>query len=113
MAALDITYERFDGHEVMRRWPQFRLDGDHGAIFQADGGILDIRKAVAVHLALARGNGATVVPDAEVPAIDDSGDHIRLRTSAGDFEADRSSCAPAPGRRSCSRHNSVSGGRSG
>ncbi|MFN2562038.1 MAG: N-methyl-L-tryptophan oxidase [Jatrophihabitans sp.] len=89
MTAHDIRYERFDGREVMRRWPQFRLAGDHDAIFQADGGILDIRKAVAVHFALARANGATVRPDAEVTQIDDSGPAIRLRTSAGDFEAER------------------------
>ncbi|MGI8680247.1 MAG: N-methyl-L-tryptophan oxidase [Jatrophihabitans sp.] len=89
MSAYDIPYQRFDAREVMRRWPQFHLDGEYDAVFQADGGILDIRKAVAVHLALARGHGATVLPNAEVTAIDDSGDVIRLRTSAGDFEAER------------------------
>jgi monomeric sarcosine oxidase len=89
MSAFDIPYERFDGREVMRRWPQFHLDGEHDAVFQADGGILDIRKAGAVHIALARGNGATVLPHAEVTAIDDSGSVIRIHTSEGDFEAER------------------------
>lgn len=89
MSDQNIDYERFDADEVMRRWPQFRLAGDHEAVFQPDGGILDIRKGVAVHLALARGNGATVLPQAEVTAIDDTGDGIRLTTTAGDFEVER------------------------
>jgi len=89
MGAQDIAYERFDSHEIMRRWPQFRLAGEHEAIFQPDGGILDIRKAVAAHLALARGNGATVLPHAAVTAIVDTGDGLRLSTTAGDFEVDK------------------------
>ncbi len=89
MTAQGIGYERFGADEVMRRWPQFRLDAGLEAIFQPDGGVLDIRKGVAVHLALARGNGATVLPEAGVSAIDDTGDGIRLTTTAGDFEVDR------------------------
>lgn len=88
MGAEDIPYERLDADEVMRRWPQFRLDGDQQALFQPDGGILDIRKGVAVHLALARGNGATVLSHAGVTAVDDTGDGVRLTTTAGDFEVE-------------------------
>jgi len=73
----------------MRRWPQFRLPADQEALFQPDGGILDIRAGVAVHLALARGHGATVLPHAEVTAIDDAGPVIGLSTSAGEFTASR------------------------
>ena len=55
----------------MRRWPQFRVPGDHEALFQPDGGILDIRKAGAVHVALARARGATVLGGARcVTAIE-------------------------------------------
>jgi len=88
MSEQDIAYERLEASEVMRRWPQFRLDGDQ-ALFQPDGGILDIRKGVAVHLALARGHGATVLSNAEVTAIEDTGDGVRLTTTAGDFEVER------------------------
>ena len=84
-----IDHERLDAAEVARRWPQFRLDDDCEGVFQPDGGILDIRKGVAVQLALARGHGATVLPHAEVTAIDDTGDGIRLTTTAGPFEAER------------------------
>ena len=61
MDAYGIAYERFDAAELMRRWPQFRLPEDHEALYQPDGGILDIRKAGAVHVALARARGATVL----------------------------------------------------
>ena len=49
-----IPWERLDAGELMARWPQFRLPGEHEALFQPDGGILDVRKAGAVHLAPAR-----------------------------------------------------------
>ena len=61
-----IGYERFDAAELMRRWPQFRVSDDHEALYQPDGGILDIRKAGAVHVALARARGATVLGGAGV-----------------------------------------------
>jgi glycine/D-amino acid oxidase-like deaminating enzyme len=89
MDAHGIGYERLDGAGVMRRWPQFRIDPDHEAVFQADGGILDIRKGVAAQLDLARTRGATIVPNAEVRAVDDSGDGVRLTTAAGEFVVDR------------------------
>ncbi len=88
MGAHGIGYERLDANEMLRRWPQFRLDADHEAIFQPDGGILDIRKAVAVHLALARGNGATVLPHAEVVDIEERESGVRLHTVAGDFDVE-------------------------
>ncbi len=72
MSAYDIGYERLDGAEVMRRWPQFRIDPELEAIYQPDGGILDIRRAVAATLELARSRGATIVPNAEVVAISDA-----------------------------------------
>jgi monomeric sarcosine oxidase len=89
MDAHDIGYERMDGAEVMRRWPQFRIATDHEGLFQADGGILDIRKAVAAQLNLARAHGAVIVANAEVLDLDDTGAGVRLTTTAGEFEADR------------------------
>ena len=52
-------------------------------LFQADGGILDIRKAGAAHIALARARGATVLGDAGVRAIRPGPDGIELHTAAG------------------------------
>jgi monomeric sarcosine oxidase len=89
MDAQNIAYQRLDAAEVMQHWPQFRLDADHEALFQPDGGILDIRKAVAVHLALARRNGATVLSHAAVEGIDERSGVVRLQTTAGEFEAEQ------------------------
>jgi len=73
----------------MRRWPQFRVPDDREAVFQPDGGILDIRRAGAVHVALARARGATVLADAGVTAIRPDADGVSLETAAGEFRAER------------------------
>jgi monomeric sarcosine oxidase len=88
MDGAGIGYERFDATELMRRWPQFRVPEDHEALFQPDGGILDIRRAGAVHVALARARGATVLGGAGVRAIEPQADRVRLITDAGEFEAE-------------------------
>ena len=85
----DIPYERLNADELMRRWPQFRVPEDHEALFQADGGILDIRKAGAVHVALARARGATVLANAGVTAMQPTGEGVELATEAGVFHAER------------------------
>jgi len=80
-AAMDeqaIGYERIDAAELMRRWPQFRVGDEHEALVQAEGGILDVRRAGAVHVALARARGATVRGDARVAAIERRDDGVRL-----------------------------------
>ncbi len=84
-----IAYERFDAAELARRWPQFRVPDDHEALFQPDGGILDIRKGGAVHVALARARGATVLDHAGVTAIEPSGDGVALTTARGTFHAEQ------------------------
>jgi monomeric sarcosine oxidase len=92
VAAMDlhgIGHERMDAAELMRRYPQFRAPEDHEALFQPDGGILDIRKAGAVHLALARAHGATVLPRGPVTAIDETGGELELSTPAGPVRAEK------------------------
>jgi monomeric sarcosine oxidase len=89
MRAHGIAYERFDAVELMRRYPQFRVPGDHEALFQRDGGILDIRRGVAAMLALARAHGATVLERAPVIAIDERDGELELDTGAGALRAER------------------------
>jgi monomeric sarcosine oxidase len=89
MDEFGIAWERFDAAELMRRWPQFRVPEDHEAVFQLDGGILDIRRAGAVHVALARARGATVLADAGVSEIRPRDDGIELVTAAGVFRAEK------------------------
>jgi sarcosine oxidase len=88
MSAHDVLFERLDAVELMARYPQFQLSADHQALYQADGGILDIRRACAVHLALARARGAAVVPRAGVSAIHSGEDGVEIETAAGTIRAE-------------------------
>src|SRR3954469_8869901 len=53
-----VAYERLDPDELVARWPQFRVDGEEQALYQADSGIVDAARANAVQIALARAHGA-------------------------------------------------------
>jgi monomeric sarcosine oxidase len=89
MSTHDVAFERLDAAELMRRFPQFTIDEDYQALHQADGGILDIRRACAVHLALARAHGATVVPHAGVHMVRATDEGVEIQTAAGTIEAER------------------------
>ncbi|MDQ3467810.1 MAG: FAD-dependent oxidoreductase, partial [Chloroflexota bacterium] len=84
-----IAHEELDAQEVMKRWPQFRLPDNARALYQADAGLVDARKANAVHVALARGNGATVVDGAPVRAIRADNDGVDVVTDAETYRADQ------------------------
>ncbi|MDQ3781031.1 MAG: N-methyl-L-tryptophan oxidase [Chloroflexota bacterium] len=84
-----IAHEELDAQEVMKRWPQFRLPDNARALYQADAGLVDARKANAVHIALARGNGATVVDSAPVRAIRADNDGVDVVTDAEMYRADQ------------------------
>lgn len=89
MDAAGIAYERLGAAEVMARWPQFRLPGAARALYQADSGLVDARKANAVHATLARARGATILESTPVRAIRPSGDGAEVDTAAGTFRARR------------------------
>ena len=89
MDAFEIPWERLGAADVMRRWPQFRLGDDYEALFQPDGGILDIRKGGAVHVALARAGGATVLGETRVTAIEPRTDGVRVRTDRGVYDVEQ------------------------
>ena len=89
MAGEEIPFERVDADELMRRWPQFRVPDDHEALFQPDGGILDIRRGSAAHLALARAQGATILTHTPVTGIRDTADGVELATPAGPIRAEK------------------------
>lgn len=86
--AAAIPYELLDTAEVRTRFPQWRLDDGVRGMYQADGGILDIRRAVAAQLALARELGATCVDGTRVEAIDLDGPRITVRTDRDSVHAD-------------------------
>jgi sarcosine oxidase len=58
--ACGVGYELLDADEVVRRWPQWRLDGGVTGLYQEDGGIVAARRCNAAHLRRARAHGAEV-----------------------------------------------------
>lgn len=89
MDAADIPYERVDGTEVMRRYPQFRLEQEVDALLQAETGIADAAKGNAAHGAMARYHGATLLDRCEVQAVHPFEGGVEVDTAAGRFSCQR------------------------
>ena len=87
MSAYGIPYEELSAQEVMARWPQFRLPEDARGLYQADSGLVDAGKANAVHIALARLHGATILDRLPVRGIQSRGESIDIVTDDGVFSA--------------------------
>ena len=90
-SALDsaaIPYELLGNAEIRARYPQWRIDDDVHGMFQADGGILNIRRAVAAQVALARELGVTFAEETRVERIDRDGSRIAVHTDRGVVWAD-------------------------
>ncbi len=89
MTASGLPFELLSGAQVSERWPQWRLGAQHTALFDPEAGILDIRRATAAHLALARARGATIRPEAPVSAIAESPHELTVTAAGERYTADR------------------------
>jgi sarcosine oxidase len=87
MTAAGIPHEELSAAEVMERFPQFTLDGSVRGVYQADAGFVDAGKANAVHVALARARGATVLDATPVRGVRTAGDGVEVETDVGTFFA--------------------------
>jgi sarcosine oxidase len=87
MAAAGIPYEELSADEVMDRFPQFTLDGSVRGVYQPAGGLVDAGKANAVHVALARARGATILDETPLRGIRVVGDGVEVEAAAGTFSA--------------------------
>jgi sarcosine oxidase len=87
MAEAGILYEELSAGEVMDRFPQFTLDESVRGVYQSDGGLVDAGKGNAVHIALARARGATVLEETPVHGVRTVGDGVEVETAAGTFSA--------------------------
>jgi sarcosine oxidase len=84
-----VEHELLDAGEITARWPQFRLSGSERGIYQAESGIVDAAKANAVHVALARAAGATVLDETPVLALRPAGPHVEVVTADETYVAER------------------------
>jgi sarcosine oxidase len=85
MRAAGIPHEELSAHEVMERFPQFRLDDAVQALYQKDAGLVDAGKANATHLALARARGATILENTPARSVRVAGDGVEVETAEGTF----------------------------
>ena len=84
-----IEYEWLDAAETMRRWPAWRLSDDVHVMFQPDAGIAAAAKANDAHRSLAHNRGATLVENARVIDVRETGGMYELETEGGTFRAER------------------------
>ncbi len=89
MAAAAIPFEPLDAGEVMARWPQFTLDPGVRALYQADAGLVDARRANAAHVAMARARGATILDQTPVRRITPVAGGVEVVTDTATFRAGR------------------------
>ncbi|HYS40641.1 MAG TPA: N-methyl-L-tryptophan oxidase [Pseudonocardiaceae bacterium] len=80
LAAQGYPYEILDGAQLRSRWPQWTVGDDVIGLYQEEGGILDIRKANAAHVALARDHGVSFLMDSPVRRIVSHDDHVEVHT---------------------------------
>jgi sarcosine oxidase len=89
MDAEGIAYDRVDGAEVMRRYPQFHIDKGIEAMIQDDTGIADPSKGNAAHQQLARFHGATILDNCPVEAIHPFDGGVTVECKRGTFTCRR------------------------
>lgn len=82
------AYDLLDADAIRSAWPQWRIDDDVVAVHQADGGILDIRRANAAQIALAEQGGVEFREGVTVLGVDSTEHGVTVRTSDGVLSAD-------------------------
>lgn len=88
MDAASIEYENLTADEIRERYPQWRIPDDTLGVYQADGGILDIRKSVSAHTSLAIANGVEFRPHTRAVSINVHDDGVAVTTIDGEIHAD-------------------------
>ncbi|MGP3536664.1 N-methyl-L-tryptophan oxidase [Microbacterium sp. RD1] len=88
MDSTGIDYEDLTAEEVRARFPQWRIPDDTIGLFQAAGGILDIRKSVSAHSSLAISGGVEFLTRTRATGIRIREKGVSVTTSSGIFDAD-------------------------
>lgn len=88
MDAAGIRYEDLTADQLRERFPQWRVADDTVGLYQEAGGILDIRKSVSAHTALALSSGVEFRSRTKVTGIRLHEHHVTVTTDEGSFDAD-------------------------
>lgn len=84
-----IPHEVLTTEETQKRFPQFRLEDDFIALYQADTGIMSASKCVRAHIRLAEKYGATILPNTPILEITPQNDSVTVKTAAETYQAGR------------------------
>jgi sarcosine oxidase len=91
-----LPHEVLNAADLARRYPGYRFPEEYLAVYQPDGGILDPEGCVAAHLAAAMQAGATTHLDERVLAVQPGAQHTVVRTTEGEYVAERVVLAAGP-----------------
>ena len=89
LEAAGQTVERLAPREVAARYPAFALADDEVALYQPDAGVLAPTRSVNAFLRAAAQRGAELRDEEPVVAVDLAGGGARVRTTNGEYLADR------------------------
>jgi sarcosine oxidase len=89
MAACGVPFELLQAPEIMRRWPQFKLEDGTLGVYQADGGIAPAAKCNAAHVAMARAYGATLLHNQRVTSMRANGGEIEVACDRGVYRGSK------------------------
>ena len=85
--AYNLAFDELDAAALGARFPGYRLPADVVSIVQPDGGFLVPESCITRYVARARQLGADVRERQPVVSWDADGQHVRVRTTAGEFRA--------------------------
>jgi monomeric sarcosine oxidase len=74
------AYEVLTGTELAARWPQWRVGAETIGLYQADSGLLDIRRANSAHISRARALGVTFRDQTPVRSVTAASGHVDVHT---------------------------------
>lgn len=80
-----IPIERLTGREAQSRWPGLQFRDADTVVFEPGAGYLPVERCVASCLQHARNAGAELYDRTSVLGWTDSGNHLRVTTTAGEF----------------------------
>ncbi len=84
-----LTVEQLGPSEIETRWPGLRARHDLIGAFEPGAGYLLVEDCVRAHLDAARAAGAEFLVETEVEAWSASSNEVRVRTTRGEFTANR------------------------
>ncbi|MCB2169606.1 MAG: N-methyl-L-tryptophan oxidase [Deltaproteobacteria bacterium] len=85
----DIAHAILTAADVLRRWPQLAMPDNFVAGLEMEAGVVAPEKALIAMLAEAEKSGAVMRFDDRVTGWRDEGNHIRVKSSHGTYEAGR------------------------